>query len=148
MRIKSRQKQNYSTQYSQVVPHPTTNCANTSLTSEIRRDPVYSSVYGRSQNLKKWRLTWTLNLSLLLCLLIQSVGIYRVEALVDKISASEAFRALINLPTKFMRLDLHFSFSNKLLWSWLYSSRNVATASCRQHFIRWWIYWSTCKETD
>ena len=51
---KLRQKQNYSTQYSQVVPHPSTNCANTSLTSEIRRDPVYSDVYGRSRSWK-WR---------------------------------------------------------------------------------------------
>ena len=42
-------KKSYSTQYSQVVPHPSTNCANTSLTSEIRRDPVLSGVYGRNQ---------------------------------------------------------------------------------------------------
>jgi hypothetical protein len=39
---------NYSTQYSRVVPHHSTDCAITSLTSEIRRDPVLSSVYGRS----------------------------------------------------------------------------------------------------
>lgn len=39
----------YSTQYSQVVPHPSTNYANTSLTSEIRRDPVLSCVYGHNQ---------------------------------------------------------------------------------------------------
>lgn len=40
--------QNYSTQYSRVVPHHSTDCAITSLTSEIRRDPVLSGVYGRS----------------------------------------------------------------------------------------------------
>ena len=39
---------NYSTQYSRVVPHHSTDCAITSLTSEIRRDPVLSGVYGRS----------------------------------------------------------------------------------------------------
>lgn len=41
---------NYSTQYSRVVPHHSTDCAITSLTSEIRRDPVLSGVYGRSYN--------------------------------------------------------------------------------------------------
>ena len=40
--------QNYSTQYSRVVPHHSTDWAITSLTSEIRRVPVCSSVYGRS----------------------------------------------------------------------------------------------------
>lgn len=39
---------NYSTQYSHVVSHHSTNCASTSLTSGIGRDPVCSSVYGRS----------------------------------------------------------------------------------------------------
>jgi hypothetical protein len=39
---------NYSTQYSRVVPHHSTDCAITSLTSDIRRDPVLSGVYGRS----------------------------------------------------------------------------------------------------
>ena len=38
----------YSTQYSQVVPHLSTNYANTSLTSEIGRDLVLSSVYGHN----------------------------------------------------------------------------------------------------
>ena len=46
--VYEQKSKNYSTQYSQVVPHPSTNCANSSLTSEIRRDPVYSTVYGRS----------------------------------------------------------------------------------------------------
>lgn len=41
-------EKNYSTQYSRVVPHHSTDCAITSLTSEIRRDPVLSGVYGRS----------------------------------------------------------------------------------------------------
>ena len=39
---------NYSTQYSRVVPHRSTDWAITSLTSEIRRDPVLSSVCGRN----------------------------------------------------------------------------------------------------
>ena len=38
----------YSTQYSQVVPHLSTNYANTSLTSEIGRDPVLPGVYGHN----------------------------------------------------------------------------------------------------
>ena len=41
-------QKNYGTQYSRVVPHHSTDCAITSLTSEIRRDPVLSGVYGRS----------------------------------------------------------------------------------------------------
>ena len=41
-------EKNYSTQYSRVVPHRSTDWAITSLTSEIRRDPVLPSVYGRS----------------------------------------------------------------------------------------------------
>ena len=45
---KRNSRKNYSTQYSRVVPHHSTDCAITSLTSEIRRDPVLSSVYGRS----------------------------------------------------------------------------------------------------
>lgn len=44
----SKKRQNYSTQYSQVVTYPSTDCASTSLTSEIGRDPVLSGVYGRS----------------------------------------------------------------------------------------------------
>ena len=40
----------YSTQYSQVVPHLSTNYANTSLTSEIGRDPVLPGVYGHNWN--------------------------------------------------------------------------------------------------
>ena len=42
-------KKDYSTRYSQVVTHPSTNRANTSLTSEIGRDPVFSHVYGHSR---------------------------------------------------------------------------------------------------
>ena len=34
---------------SQAVPHPSTNQALGSLTSEVRRDPVYSTRYGRQQ---------------------------------------------------------------------------------------------------
>jgi hypothetical protein len=41
-------EQNYSTQYSRVVPHHSTDWAITSLTSQIGRDAVLSSVYGRS----------------------------------------------------------------------------------------------------
>lgn len=40
----------YNTQYSRVVPHHSTDCAITSLTSEIRRDPVNSGMYGHSQD--------------------------------------------------------------------------------------------------
>lgn len=40
--------QNYSTQYSPVVPHQSTDWAINCLTAEIRRDPVLSIVYGRS----------------------------------------------------------------------------------------------------
>ena len=54
---RTKKDQNYSTQYSQVVPHPSTNCANSSLTSEIRRDPVYSTVYGRSWTRTRGRIT-------------------------------------------------------------------------------------------
>ena len=43
---------NYGTQYSRVVPHHSTDCAITSLTSEIGRDPVLSSVYGRNSNIE------------------------------------------------------------------------------------------------
>ena len=43
---------NYSTQYSHVVTHHSTNWAITSLTSEIRRDLVGSSMYGRSWDKK------------------------------------------------------------------------------------------------
>lgn len=45
---KKKKGRSYSTQYSHVVPHHSTDCASTSLTSEIGRDPVRSGVYGRS----------------------------------------------------------------------------------------------------
>ena len=35
---------------SQAVPHPSTNQALCRLTSEVRRDPVYSTRYGRQRN--------------------------------------------------------------------------------------------------
>lgn len=38
----------YDTVYSHVVPHHSTNTADTRLTSEIRRDPVLSGAYGRT----------------------------------------------------------------------------------------------------
>jgi hypothetical protein len=41
-------KKNYSTLYSRVVSHRSTDNAITSLTSEIGRDPVLFGVYGRS----------------------------------------------------------------------------------------------------
>ena len=47
--IAANRKKSYSTWYSQVVPHPSTNHANTSLTSEIERDPVWSGVYGHNR---------------------------------------------------------------------------------------------------
>lgn len=43
-----KREQNYSTQYSRVVPHHSTDWAITSLASEIERDPAFSSVYGRN----------------------------------------------------------------------------------------------------
>ena len=43
-----KKKKNYSTPYSRVVSHRSTDGAITSLTSEIGRDPVLSGVYGRS----------------------------------------------------------------------------------------------------
>ena len=46
---------NYSTTYSRVVPHRSTDVAITSLTSEIERDPVLPGVYGRS-----WKYSFTL----------------------------------------------------------------------------------------
>ena len=46
--VAQKNAKNYSTQYSRVVPHHSTDWAITSLTSEIRRDPVLSGVYGRS----------------------------------------------------------------------------------------------------
>ena len=41
-------QKNYSTPYSRVVSHRSTDGAITSLTSEIGRDPVLPGVYGRS----------------------------------------------------------------------------------------------------
>jgi hypothetical protein len=49
MILKKKQTKSYSTQYSQVVPHPSTNYANSWLTAEIERDPVCSTVYGHNQ---------------------------------------------------------------------------------------------------
>ena len=46
--FRSKKVQNYSTPYSRVVPHRSTDEAITNLTSEIGRDPVLSGVYGRS----------------------------------------------------------------------------------------------------
>lgn len=47
-RSKRKKGKNYSTSYSRVISHHSTDDAITSLTSEIGRDPVLSSVYGRS----------------------------------------------------------------------------------------------------
>ena len=44
----AKKKKNYSTLYSRVVSHRSTDNAITSLTSEIGRDPVLFGVYGRS----------------------------------------------------------------------------------------------------
>lgn len=49
--FQAKKAKNYSTQYSRVVPHHSTDCAITSLTSEIGRDPVLSGVYGRSYHI-------------------------------------------------------------------------------------------------
>ena len=48
---------------SQAVPHPSTNQALGSLTSEVRRDPVYSTRYGRQQE----RLHTLTNLAVVRC---------------------------------------------------------------------------------
>ena len=47
---KNRRDKNYSTRYSRVVPHHSTDRAITSLTSQIGRDAVRYGVYGRSCN--------------------------------------------------------------------------------------------------
>ena len=54
MYAKKLEIKNYSTQYSRVVPHHSTDCAITSLTSEIGRDPVLPGVYGRSSKITCW----------------------------------------------------------------------------------------------
>ena len=66
-------EKNYSTQYSRVVPHHSTDCAITSLTSEIRRDPVLSGVYGRSylQLLAKFEKEYILHLHVVFVALSQ-----------------------------------------------------------------------------
>ena len=43
-------QKDYSTSYSRVVPHHSTDDADISLTSEIGRDPVFSDTYGRNRN--------------------------------------------------------------------------------------------------
>ena len=47
------EKKNYSTGYSRVVPHRSTDPAIACLTLGIGRDPVLSNVYGRSYILSK-----------------------------------------------------------------------------------------------
>lgn len=47
-----KKRKEYSTQYSRVVSHHSTDCAVISLTSEIGRDPVLSDAYGRIRKLK------------------------------------------------------------------------------------------------
>ena len=50
-----RYKKAYGTRCSQAVPHPSTIPARRCLTSVIRREPVYSSWYGRRQQfVKRW----------------------------------------------------------------------------------------------
>lgn len=44
----------YSTGYSRVVPHHSTNPAHSSLTSQIRRDGVHSARYGRNHQTPSW----------------------------------------------------------------------------------------------
>ena len=47
MMVKGRKKEAYNTRCSQVVTHPSTEQAQHSLTSVIRRELVYSVWYGR-----------------------------------------------------------------------------------------------------
>ena len=54
-RAQSKTAQNYSTSHSRVVPHRSTTEASCGLTSEIRRDPVFSTMYGRSWRLRSAR---------------------------------------------------------------------------------------------
>ena len=46
--LERKKQKNYSTLYSRVVSHRSTDNAITGLTSEIGRDPVLFGVYGRS----------------------------------------------------------------------------------------------------
>ena len=49
--IKEKEKADSTLRSSRAVPHPSTNRALRRLTSEVRRDPVYSTRYGRQQQL-------------------------------------------------------------------------------------------------
>ena len=48
-RCKNNEKADSTLRYSQAVPHPSTNRALRRLTSEVRRDPVHSTRYGRQR---------------------------------------------------------------------------------------------------
>lgn len=53
-------KKNYSNQYSHVVPHHSTDWSRCCLTAEIGRDPVLSTLYGRSSKFIFNSLLWML----------------------------------------------------------------------------------------
>ena len=48
-RYREREKADSTRRSSQAVPHPSTNRALRRLTSEVRRDPVHSTRYGRQR---------------------------------------------------------------------------------------------------
>ena len=60
--VKQTKSKNYSTGYSRVVPHRSTDPAIACLTLGIGRDPVLSSVYGRSYRLSGLIMFITYNL--------------------------------------------------------------------------------------
>ena len=49
---------------SRAVPHPSTNRALRRLTSEVRRDPVHSTRYGRQRNQLRASLAWVYGVNL------------------------------------------------------------------------------------
>ncbi len=51
LNLLSKCEKGYGTWYSQAVTHPSTNQARCCLTSVIRREPVYSTWYGRSHQI-------------------------------------------------------------------------------------------------
>jgi hypothetical protein len=55
IKLKKKKKKNYSTEYSHVVPHHSTDSAIDCLTSQIGRDAVGLVVYGRSLGIWDYR---------------------------------------------------------------------------------------------
>jgi hypothetical protein len=53
-RLSQQEKADSTPRSSQAVPHPSTNRALRRLTSEVRRDPVHSTRYGRQREAARW----------------------------------------------------------------------------------------------